>query len=61
VTVTTTSSFSSSITAAPTYPAGNGTSTATPSATSPIPTAGAAVAGSIGGVAMMILGALAAF
>ncbi|KAF2973119.1 hypothetical protein GQX73_g257 [Xylaria multiplex] len=48
-----------STTVAPTFTGGN--ATATTPVTSLVPTAGAAVAGSIGGFAMMALGALAAF
>ncbi|KAI0196814.1 hypothetical protein EV127DRAFT_88918 [Xylaria flabelliformis] len=58
VTVTSQSSYPGT-TLAPTNPGGN--TTATTSATQSIPTAGAAVAGSIGSLAMLVLGALAAF
>ncbi|KAI0551160.1 hypothetical protein F4679DRAFT_182902 [Xylaria curta] len=57
-TVTSQSSYPGT-TLAPTNPGGN--TTATTSATQSIPTAGAAVVGSIGGFAMLVLGALAAF
>ncbi|TGJ83194.1 hypothetical protein E0Z10_g5572 [Xylaria hypoxylon] len=55
----TTESSSSEPTLAPTF--GGGNATATTSSSPLIPTAGAAIAGSIGGFAMVALGALAAF
>ncbi|KAI8951205.1 hypothetical protein F4801DRAFT_546001 [Xylaria longipes] len=58
VVVTSQSSYPGT-TQAPTFPGANATSTISP--TQSIPTAGAAVAGSIGGFAMLVLGALAAF
>ncbi|TRX93204.1 hypothetical protein FHL15_005783 [Xylaria flabelliformis] len=58
VTVTSQSSYPGT-TSAPTNPGGNTTATTSP--TQSIPTAGAAVAGSIGSFAMLVLGALAAF
>ncbi|KAI1350220.1 hypothetical protein F5Y01DRAFT_286708 [Xylaria sp. FL0043] len=64
----TSSSVSVPVTSQSSYPgttlvstAGGGNATATTPVTSVIPTAGAAVVGSVGGVAMMVLGALAAF
>ncbi|KAI1312912.1 hypothetical protein F5Y03DRAFT_339688 [Xylaria venustula] len=67
--VSTSSGVSVPVTSQSSYPGttllptsfGGGNATSIPSATSAIPTAGAAVAGSIGGLAMMALGALAAF
>ncbi|KAI1749696.1 hypothetical protein F4782DRAFT_533134 [Xylaria castorea] len=58
VTVTSQSSYPGT-TMAPTFPGANATTTISP--TQSVPTAGAAVAGSIGGFAMLVLGALAAF
>ncbi|KAI1190289.1 hypothetical protein F5B17DRAFT_107198 [Nemania serpens] len=57
-TITSQSSYPGTTTT-PTYVGGNATATA--SATSTIPTAGAAIASYMGGLAMAILGALAAF
>ncbi|KAI0438817.1 hypothetical protein F4803DRAFT_74844 [Xylaria telfairii] len=58
--VTVTQSSYPGTTAVPTYGGNNGTATPTTSATL-IPTAGAAIAGSMGGFAMLALGAMAAF